>query len=371
MRYIPFLTIAAAAIFLSGCDTMATEYNPTTDNHEEIYVSKDEIYSKFLENFEKGSVSIGFDAPVDNNDVSSVIKEIKNKYPEYFWIDTSVIVFSESKGHTTCKFNIINDYTADELLTMTNELQAAAENIISAMPAGLDDYGKALYVHDAIAETTFYDTSKIGIEDIGLWDTAYGCLVEGKAVCSGYSYGFQYIMNQLDIECGVISGKAINNSSYDTNSGDDTIGHAWNYVKINGRNYWVDVTWDDIDDTYDTEADSVHTFFLVNDERLLQTRTIDADQNYIPACYTMDDNYHIRNNSFLNDYNKEEIGNIMAASADKKMAEIMFSSKESYNIAINALFEKGELWELSDYVSFSDYVSYILDDDMKTIVIFF
>lgn len=371
MKYIPFLTITAVALFLSGCDTMTTEYNHPADNREEIYVSKDVIYSKFLENFEEGSASIGFDAPVNGNDVSSVINDIKNKYPEYFWIDASVIVFSESKGHTTCKFNIINDYTADELQIMHNELQAAAENIISAMPAGLDDYGKALYVHDAIAENTIYDNSKTGIDSIGLWDTAYGCLVEGKAICSGYSYGFQYVMNQLGIECGVISGTATESSPYDTNSGSNTAGHAWNYVKINGKNYWVDVTWDDIDDSYETNADSVHTFFLVNDERLLQTRTIDSGQNYVPACYTMDDNYHIRNGSFLTDYNKEDVGNILAASADTRMAEIMFSSKESYSIAVNALFEKGELWELSDYVSFSDYVSYILDDDMKVIVIFF
>ena len=40
--------------------------------------------------------------------------------------------------------------------------------------------------------------------------TSYGCLVNRKAVCEGYSKAYKLILNRLNIECEVVSGKATN-----------------------------------------------------------------------------------------------------------------------------------------------------------------
>lgn len=65
-------------------------------------------------------------------------------------------------------------------------------------------------------------------------DNVYGALIQGKATCEGYSRAFAYCMDQLNIPCSYQTGK--------TKSGE---GHIWNTVKIKGKTYIVDVTWND------------------------------------------------------------------------------------------------------------------------------
>ena len=94
--------------------------------------------------------------------------------------------------------------------------------------------------HDYICRHVIYDE---GCEDGGYnpVQTAYGALINGKAVCQGYSNAFQMLMESLGIPASVVIG-------------DD---HAWNAVWVDGHISYIDVTWDDyysvadvVDDTY-------------------------------------------------------------------------------------------------------------------------
>lgn len=60
--------------------------------------------------------------------------------------------------------------------------------------------------------------------------TAYGALVKGEAVCSGYARAFDELARRCDLESIYVSNKR----------------HAWNLVKLDdGSWYHVDVTWED------------------------------------------------------------------------------------------------------------------------------
>ncbi len=89
-------------------------------------------------------------------------------------------------------------------------------------------------VHDYLIGKVEYDTtiSKNNIYNL------YGALVNGEAVCEGYARAFKYIMDELEIPCIMVIGKA-------TNSEGKTENHAWNYVQLDGTWYVIDVTWDD------------------------------------------------------------------------------------------------------------------------------
>lgn len=89
-------------------------------------------------------------------------------------------------------------------------------------------------VHDYLIDKVEYDTtiSKNNIYNL------YGALVNGEAVCEGYARAFKYIMDELEIPCIMVIGKA-------TNSEGKTENHAWNYVQLDGTWYAIDVTWDD------------------------------------------------------------------------------------------------------------------------------
>ena len=66
----------------------------------------------------------------------------------------------------------------------------------------------------------------------------YGALVKNKCVCEGYAKAFKYLVDNMNIPCVMVIGKA-------TNSNGTTENHAWNYVQINQNWYAVDCTWDD------------------------------------------------------------------------------------------------------------------------------
>ena len=64
--------------------------------------------------------------------------------------------------------------------------------------------------------------------------TPYGGLVNHTAVCLGYAMTFQLLCDLAEVECITVVGAAFNSEE----------DHAWNMVRLNGKWYCVDVTWD-------------------------------------------------------------------------------------------------------------------------------
>lgn len=92
---------------------------------------------------------------------------------------------------------------------------------------------KVKYVNKQLCKTCTYHwaayRSSKGYSKYPNAYNAYGCLVQHKAVCSGYTDAFAAIMTELNIKNGY--GHSPN--------------HIWNKVKIGKRWYHVDVTWND------------------------------------------------------------------------------------------------------------------------------
>ena len=90
-------------------------------------------------------------------------------------------------------------------------------------------------------------------------NTAYGGLVEKKAVCGGYSTAYKVIMDRLGIPCITVNGYT-NNKDQNGKNAASNVYHMWNYVWLEtpasaaktkaraasskGEWYSVDVTWD-------------------------------------------------------------------------------------------------------------------------------
>ena len=80
-------------------------------------------------------------------------------------------------------------------------------------------------------------------------NTAYGVLVQGYGICSGYSDTMAIFLNKLNIDNYKISN--------------DT--HIWNLVYINGMWVHLDTTWDDPISDKNLNRD---TYFLINSKEL-------------------------------------------------------------------------------------------------------
>ena len=79
----------------------------------------------------------------------------------------------------------------------------------------------------------------------------YGGLVEGKTICAGYALILDEALKRVGIK-----------SQYVVGVENEKVSHAWNQVKIDGRWYNVDATWDA--DSFQTTGK--YEYMLLNDE---------------------------------------------------------------------------------------------------------
>ncbi len=119
---------------------------------------------------------------------------------------------------------------------MQKAMKAKATSILKSLEGKYSNSLDFLYqVNKYICDNVEYDWDTIGdgYAKESTTRTAYGPLVEGKAICSGYSRAFQLLMTMSNFNCFVDGGV--------TRGG----GHAWNIVKTKDGYYMVDCTWND------------------------------------------------------------------------------------------------------------------------------
>lgn len=91
---------------------------------------------------------------------------------------------------------------------------------------GKTDYQKAKAIHDYVIKLVNYDTTLKK-------HTAYHALIQKSVVCEGYSLVAYRLFTDAGLQSRIITGTA------------DGGPHSWNIVKINGKWYNIDLTWDD------------------------------------------------------------------------------------------------------------------------------
>lgn len=220
-----------------------------------------------------------------NYDVSVAYQAVANDHPELFWmpysylINTSgdksrpqvLIALSYNDGTHSC------DYLADREVCgqMTALLDAAAQELAEAA-AGLSRYEAELFFHDALCEQVEYVTG----EPESMVYTAYGALVNGRAVCEGYSRAMQLLCQKLGIPCTLISGVS------------EGTGHLWNLIDPGDGWYHLDVTWDD-----NAEGAPYHLYFNLTDDEILRDRTISPNILETDGALQSGDSYNLRTDS--------------------------------------------------------------------------
>lgn len=113
------------------------------------------------------------------------------------------------------------------------ELDLAVEALLDEL--ALDtatDYEKICGIYDYICENVVYDEAGLAAKESDLIYTAYAALINGTSVCQGYANLFYRLALELGVDARLISGEGDNEP------------HGWNIVKLNGKYYNVDATWD-------------------------------------------------------------------------------------------------------------------------------
>ena len=159
---------------------------------------------------------------IQNADIKSLYQNMPKKYPELIYVTGRFTnYYIPSTGMVT---QIIPEYDDTYSVEDVETLLAVCNNIVKGIQPSMTVEEKLLYLHDYLVTHCDYD--------FGLTKrNAYNALVEGSAVCQGYSRAMILLGNCAGIEVQAVISQTLN--------------HEWNMVTIDGDNYFIDCTWDD------------------------------------------------------------------------------------------------------------------------------
>lgn len=235
--------------------------------------------------------------------------------------------------------------TAEERQSASQALERQIVGILEQIPKNASPYDAELLIHDTLATRITYDDETAADASPAQRRpeafTAYGALVDGLAVCEGYSRAMQLLLHRAGIRCTLVTGTA-----------NDGASHMWNLVEVDGRNYHLDLTWDDADDRLN------HTYFNLTSEEIGLSHTLDRDNLGVDTCTATEANYYVKERRYLDTYDRsviaEEIARQVRSGADRvelrfapdkfANAQLFFSNSRRLAQYVNPFLVGQSLW---------------------------
>ena len=178
---------------------------------------------------------------ISNDDILlSHINNFVHPYNSFQEIKTVVL-------NNIVTITIKKPYTIDMINGLNNKMNEIINNINNKM----NDNEKIKIIHDYIIDNTKYDSNRIKENNDYKSNLAYGPLLQGYGICSGYSDAMSLFLDYFNIPNYRISNDK----------------HVWNLVKLNDKWYHMDLTWDD-PITSDGSDILSHTYFLITTDQL-------------------------------------------------------------------------------------------------------
>ncbi len=156
---------------------------------------------------------------------------LKHDNPAFYFLST-MVAFNRYLGYLEPLID--TDYKeAGTRLSVQNKILAYIKGYCNSVNYRYTDYYKALLVNDYICDNVeyWYENGKASRSDYA--HCIAGPVLYRKGVCEAYAKLYQIMLNYLGVNCLYVIGNG--NSS----------AHAWNLVKLDGKYYNVDTTWND------------------------------------------------------------------------------------------------------------------------------
>lgn len=245
-------------------------YNTLDDNKKALYA---ELYTWFVEIANYPYLVFApnpYIGPIDygkynlsDEDFLEVFMMVRIENPQFFYISNTFFTYENSNGELApyAEPKVWDRYLDQAISDDQDKLQTIL-NSISEATSSLSKQEKVKYIYDYIKDNTEYTQYD------EYTSTIIGTLLNGTAICEGYSLTFKYLCDYLGINCIVITS--------------DEMDHAWNMVEVKGEWYYVDVTWAD--------TSSKEYFLMGSDEFTLDHY---AFNDYLNLPTASKDNYNL------------------------------------------------------------------------------
>jgi transglutaminase-like putative cysteine protease len=292
----------------------------------------------------------------DKSRLDLVFNCLMNDHPELFYVTgykyTEYTLGSEI---TSITFSGTYSMTKDQVESTKPILDSKVNECLMYAPDGDDEYLTAKYLYEWVIDNTEYVEGAENNQNI------CSVFLEGKSVCQGYAKSLQYLLQEMGIECFIVTGFT---------NGDR---HAWDIAKIDGEYYYLDPTWGDASYSYSGDTDSIYDFapsinydyFLVTTDELTRTHSIERVVD-LPECDAITDNYFVREGLYFTGYDEEKLAQIFDSYASREAGYVMIKcSSESYSNVVSQLIDSQKIFDFVDVQGSS--IAYTSNDELRII----
>ena len=240
-------------VIIKNNNQYTRNYNYIVFNSDEDFVpyNKDDIMNIFYNVLNNGWTDFTFYCPDSyedcmsdietiafDNELLSKINNYVHPFNSFYNLNTKIV----SNGEI--KIDVTHKYSQEKI----NVLEEKVNFVLSELNINnKSNRDKIALIHDYIIRNAQYDNA--GIDGSSMYDStsAYGCLLEGFSVCSGYSDAMAIFLDRLDIPNLKVSSE----------------NHVWNLVYVDNEWLHLDLTWDD-----NNNAKYSNNYFLITKEKL-------------------------------------------------------------------------------------------------------
>ncbi len=271
----------------------------------DVEAAQKHLYEKMLAREKTISLST-YNIPA--SDIAALMNGVLNEHPELYFVNKKCQVTSGAAG-IAVSIEVTYNTGYDDDAFKTN-----AEDALACLTDSMSDFQKAAVLHDYLAVNVEYDYDNMENKTVPAASyNAYGALVNGTAVCEGYALAYKYLLGKAGIESYMVTSESMT--------------HAWNLVKLGGKYYHVDVTWDD--PTRDIVGRVTHTYMFCSDT------TLEKHSNWTVTSGSGTVDYKAEDTSYQNAFWREST------------APLVFNGNECYYIA--SVPTKGGYLMCADY----------------------
>ena len=184
-------------------------------------------------------------------ELNDIFCKIRLDHPEIFYASTFQYAYYQESNHIIMKPVYLFD--KNKIREHQRAMKARVEKLARVVKEK-NEWEKELYIHDFICENVTYDKLKKQYSH-----EIIGPLGQGVGVCEGIAKSVKILCDALGLPCIVVLSE--NNPKKNIK-----YRHAWNVVRINGKWYHLDATFDNTLGKEDVRYD----YFNLDDKNMFR-----------------------------------------------------------------------------------------------------